>query len=113
MKKIRFNPRPTKEESDVVEAECRKMFDLKPVQVVKKPKRKPYTLHWVTTDPYRCHVIAVTGDLMAARADTMNIDLPTKTLEDGSVETDFSFEAISDFIDENKDDYYEERRLFG
>lgn len=67
MKKIRFNPRPTKEESDVVEAECRKMFDLKPVQVVKKPKRKPYTLHWVTTDPYRCYVIAVMGDLMAAR----------------------------------------------
>lgn len=46
-------------------------------------------------------------------ADTLNIELPTKTLEDGSVETDFSFEAISDFIDENKDDYYEERRLFG
>ena len=30
-------------------------------------KRKTYTLHWVKTDPYRCHVIAVTGDLMAAR----------------------------------------------
>ena len=46
-------------------------------------------------------------------ADTLNIDLPTKKLEDGSVETDFSFEAISDFIDENKNDYYKERRLFG
>ena len=59
--------KPTKAEAELIEAERKEIFDLKPVQVVKKPKRKPYTMHWVTTDPYRCHVIAVTGDLMAAR----------------------------------------------
>lgn len=43
-------------------------------------------------------------------ADEIGLDMPTKKDESGSVVPDESFDAIHDFIEENKDDFYELRR---
>lgn len=39
-------------------------------------------------------------------ANELDLDLPTKQNEDGETVTDNSFDAISEFIVVNKDEYY-------
>lgn len=43
-------------------------------------------------------------------ADELGLDLPKKQDESGKMVLDESFDAIHDFIEENKDDFYEWRR---
>ena len=44
------------------------------------------------------------------KADELCLDMPTKMDESGNVVPDDSFDAIHDFIEENKNDFYEWRR---
>lgn len=43
-------------------------------------------------------------------ADELGLDMPTKKDESGNVMPDESFDAIHDFIEENKDEFYVWRR---
>lgn len=43
-------------------------------------------------------------------ADELGLDMPTKKDESGNVVPDESFDTIHDFIEENKNDFYEWRR---